>query len=75
MVNATAFWSEVGHKLLEEWPAMPFAASYFDRKDGQRAWSLRSRGDYDVSALAKRMGGGGHAAAAGFTEPIEWETW
>lgn len=35
------------------------------------AWkvSLRSRGRLDVGALASRLGGGGHAAAAGFTAP------
>lgn len=29
-------------------------------------FSLRSRGDFDVSAIAKKMGGGGHKNAAGF---------
>lgn len=29
-------------------------------------WSLRSEGDYDVSAMAKVFGGGGHKNAAGF---------
>lgn len=29
--------------------------------------SLRSKGDLDISALARRLGGGGHSAAAGFT--------
>ncbi|AOQ24611.1 Oligoribonuclease NrnB [Moorella thermoacetica] len=29
--------------------------------------SLRSRGDFDVSAIAKQHGGGGHKAAAGFS--------
>ncbi|NIV11578.1 MAG: bifunctional oligoribonuclease/PAP phosphatase NrnA, partial [Aliifodinibius sp.] len=29
-------------------------------------YSLRSRGDFDVSALAERFGGGGHKNAAGF---------
>jgi phosphoesterase RecJ-like protein len=34
--------------------------------------SLRSRGDFDVSALAARFGGGGHRAAAGanLTDPL-----
>ena len=35
---------------------------------GQTRVSLRSRGAVDVAALAKRFGGGGHAAAAGFTD-------
>jgi hypothetical protein len=33
-------------------------------------WSLRSRGDVDVAAIAERHGGGGHTAAAGFHEVI-----
>jgi phosphoesterase RecJ-like protein len=35
--------------------------------------SLRSKGDADVGAVARRLGGGGHRAAAGFTwnGPIE----
>lgn len=69
MVNATGFWSEIGHRLLEEWPAARFAVSYYDDKRGNRVYSLRSRPDYDVSALAKANGGGGHAQAAGFTIP------
>ena len=32
-------------------------------------WSLRSRGGVDVQAIAKRNGGGGHKAAAGFSVP------
>lgn len=47
----------------------PFGACYFDRQDGKRQWSLRSRdGGADVSEIAKRHGGGGHAQAAGFEE-------
>jgi phosphoesterase RecJ-like protein len=36
--------------------------------DGTRV-SLRSVTDFDVSAIAMRFGGGGHRAAAGFTDP------
>lgn len=36
--------------------------------DGWRV-SLRSKGRIDVGALAERLGGGGHARAAGFTSP------
>lgn len=53
----------------------PFAACYFDRNDGQRIFSLRSRGlgGSDVSAIAAAYGGGGHKNAAGFQMPIGWE--
>jgi phosphoesterase RecJ-like protein len=36
--------------------------------DGTRV-SLRSVTDFDVAAIATRFGGGGHRAAAGFTDP------
>jgi uncharacterized protein len=57
----------------------PFAAAYFDHADGKRVFSLRSRDDFDVGALAKQAGaslgfsGGGHAQAAGFRAPLGWE--
>jgi len=44
----------------------PFAVSYFIRDDGMTVYSLRSIGDFDVSAVAKQYGGGGHKNAAGF---------
>lgn len=44
-----------------------FGACYFEAKPGIWQYSLRSRGDFDVSALAKRFGGGGHKNAAGFS--------
>lgn len=43
-----------------------FAVGWFQRNDGLYQYSLRSRGDFDVSALAKSLGGGGHKNAAGF---------
>ena len=46
-----------------------FAACYWDTMDG-RVFSLRSRGDFDVSEIAKRYGGGGHKNAAGFRVPF-----
>lgn len=53
----------------------PFAACYYDRNDGLRVFSLRSRGEggADVSAIAAAYGGGGHRNAAGFQMPIGWE--
>jgi oligoribonuclease NrnB/cAMP/cGMP phosphodiesterase (DHH superfamily) len=43
-----------------------FAMGWWQRADGSFSYSLRSRGDFDVSELAKRHGGGGHKNAAGF---------
>lgn len=70
VVNATVFFSEVGERLCSLHPEAPFAAYYFDRQDGKRQWGMRSRGDFDCSAVAKKLGGGGHPGAAGFTEEI-----
>lgn len=53
----------VGH-LAE---SAPFAVGWFQRGDGKYQYSLRSRGEFDVSELAKTFGGGGHRQAAGFT--------
>jgi hypothetical protein len=62
--------SDAGHLLAEDWP---FAATYFDTKDG-RIFSLRSDANgLDVSEVAKLYGGGGHAHAAGFKAARGWE--
>jgi len=55
----------------EQFPEAPFAGYYFDRKDA-RQFGFRSHNGFDVSAVCKRYGGGGHAAAAGFTSAIGW---
>lgn len=73
VANATACFSEVGERLCELFPDAPFAAYYLDRSDGKRQWGLRSRGGFDVSAVAQARGGGGHAAAAGFVEDLPTE--
>lgn len=64
-VNTASSWSEVGEALCEAYPDAPFAASFTIMKNSVM-WSLRSRGDFDVSEVAKRFGGGGHKNAAGF---------
>ncbi len=63
---------------LNEWVQPAFAMSWYIRPDGKHSYSLRSRDRhdgteaFDVSALAKRFGGGGHHRAAGFavSQPI-----
>jgi len=67
VVNLSDNISEVGNALCKRFPEYPFSVSYCDRSDGQRSWSLRSIGDFDVSDIAKKFGGGGHRNAAGFT--------
>jgi len=67
-VNTSVLFSEVGHRLCELYPTSFYSKSYYDRVvDGVRQYSLRSIGDYDVSKVAKELGGGGHKNAAGFT--------
>ena len=69
VVNCSANVSEVGNELCLVYPDAPFSATYCDRK-GVRSWSLRSVGDFDVSEVARRYGGGGHCNSAGFATEI-----
>jgi nanoRNase/pAp phosphatase (c-di-AMP/oligoRNAs hydrolase) len=71
VANCTwAFASDAAHELLRAHPDAPFAATYYDRGDGSRTYSLRSEDSReDVSAHARRYGGGGHRNAAGFEVP------
>ena len=61
--------SDVGHELATK--SGTFGLLWCIDKDGQCKCSLRSNGDYDVAAIAKAFGGGGHQNAAGFTVPIQ----
>lgn len=62
--------SDVGHELANQ--SGTFGLCWTLNKDKPVAnCSLRSNGDYDVSAIAKAFGGGGHRNAAGFEVPIE----
>ena len=70
VTNATLFFSEVGEELCLRNPKAPFSGYYLDRKDGKRQWGLRSRGGFDCSEVAKKMGGGGHPGASGWVEEI-----
>ena len=68
VVNTSIFLSDVGHELCKRHPDAPFAACYFDTQEGKRRWSLRSMNGFDCSVVAKKFGGGGHAAACAFME-------
>jgi len=65
MVNTSVAWSEVGEELLRRNPSADFVASFTVFND-QVMWSLRSKPEFDCSAIAKKFGGGGHKNAAGF---------
>lgn len=58
--------SEVAGELCDRGDAS-FGACYFEAEQGRFQYSLRSRGDFDVSAVARKYGGGGHKNAAGFS--------
>lgn len=68
IVNATEFRSEIANRLCKKFPEAPFAAAYYDNEKGERSWSLRSQGEFDVAELARQMGGGGHLNASGYVE-------
>jgi len=57
--------SEVAGELCGD--DVDFGASYFEVRPGLWQYSLRSRGEFDVSKVALTFGGGGHRNAAGFT--------
>ena len=64
-VNCTPqFASEAGNVLARL--SGTFGMTWCAGDEGQVFVSLRSVGDYDVSAIAKAYGGGGHKNAAGF---------
>jgi oligoribonuclease NrnB/cAMP/cGMP phosphodiesterase (DHH superfamily) len=65
-VNSCLLQSEIGDVLCHRHPEALFAGVYYVNQKGVQAWSLRSRGDFDVSAVAESYGGGGHRNAAGF---------
>ena len=60
-----AFSSDLGHELAEK--SGTFGLTYFYHGKRQcYECALRSIGEFDVAALAKKFGGGGHKNAAGF---------
>lgn len=68
--NAPSFLaSDLGHELANK--SGTFGLVWSMAGDGQIHCSLRSNGDYDVSAIAKAFGGGGHRNAAGFSTDID----
>ena len=73
--NAPSFLaSDLGHELANK--SGTFGLVWSMAGDMQVHCSLRSNGEYDVSAIAKAFGGGGHRNAAGFSTNIntlsEW---
>lgn len=68
-LNASAlFSSELGHRLAQH--SSTFGLTWQLAADGEVKASLRSAGEFDVSIIAARYGGGGHRNAAGFRLPL-----
>ena len=69
-VDTDRLMSDTAEQLLMEHPDAPFAAVYYHTEQDHvpaTKFSLRSRkGGTDVSEIARVLGGGGHANAAGF---------
>jgi oligoribonuclease NrnB/cAMP/cGMP phosphodiesterase (DHH superfamily) len=57
--------SDVGSELAKL--SCTFGLVWYVNNDGTVSGSLRSIGEFDVSAIAKALGGGGHRNAAGFS--------
>lgn len=64
VANSSILKSAAGNALLKRGVSL---AIIWRRESNKIYVSLRSTGKIDVSKLAKRYGGGGHRAAAGFT--------
>lgn len=73
-VNSPILESEIGAALVKKLSPI---AIIWRQKNGKKVFSLRSNGKVDVSKLAKRYGGGGHKASAGFnipaSKPLPWK--
>lgn len=68
--NAPSFLaSDLGHELANK--SGTFGLVWSMAGDGQVHCSLRSNGEYDVSAIAKAFGGGGLRNAAGFSTNVD----
>jgi oligoribonuclease NrnB/cAMP/cGMP phosphodiesterase (DHH superfamily) len=63
VINTTVLGSEMGNELCKV--GYDVAILYFLTDEGEVVLSFRSIGDVDVSALAKKLHGGGHKNAAG----------
>lgn len=61
--------SNVGHRLATE--SQTFGLAWFMDSKGEIECSLRSNGDFDVSTIAKKFGGGGHKNASGMNVQVE----
>jgi oligoribonuclease NrnB/cAMP/cGMP phosphodiesterase (DHH superfamily) len=69
--NCSRYYSDVCYELLIRYPQAKFSVAWRDDTvNNVRRWDFRSKGSFDVSAIAKQFGGGGHLNASGCQTPI-----
>lgn len=68
-LNAPIHQSEIGHELANQ--SSTYGLVWYMDVGNRVKCSLRSNGEYDVSAIARAFGGGGHRNAAGFEIDIQ----
>ena len=68
-VSCPLHQSEIGHELANK--SGTFGLVWYMKEDGSINCSLRSNKDYDIFAIAKAFGGGGHRNAAGFSTDVQ----
>ncbi len=66
--------SEIGNRLAKKYP-FGVVKSDDPKNKKQHVFGLRSVGSLDVSAIAKKHGGGGHKNASGFAWPKDKKLW
>lgn len=71
VVNNDSYISEIGARIVQDHPEVDCYLGYRINPDGKLYVSLRSRKDFDCTPLARQLGGGGHAQAAGATASMD----
>ncbi len=66
-VQSAIYQSDICDALLTKYPDKDVAIVWYHSLETTK-FSLRSRGEFDVSEIAKKFGGGGHKNAAGFSK-------
>ena len=74
VAECNRYYSDVCNLLCKEFPEAPFAVAWRNQ-NGVRKWDFRSIGDFDVSAIARQFGGGGHKNAAGCSTSLGDHLW
>jgi len=71
LANVTEHISEVGHSIVHQLP-VDFSTTYFITREGKVVLSFRSKPEFDVSEIARRLGGNGHKNAAGAVVDLDF---